>query len=431
MVRGAILRCSGRQFTRLVGLALSASLAFSACGKGSESSDRSDVDPALAAIEIDAATLSDADGVITVTVDATSPNTQIVRASSQSRITGTTLAFAPGSFDIDFDVSLEEGKSIATKANLTKLAGDAAAALSTAPAVVVTWTYDQDTFVPFKVTIPVPEAPTPMPAGASLVILTLKNQVGKPKRLLGLLPAKDATVDAGFVTSESTSYGAFQAVYINSTPSKVEQVETDDKQQGIGKISGVKPGAFGIVSTSELSGGSSPLSWDPSDLAESYTVKLDQASATCASPYFTGSVKSLSLSLTKAKDGASFACVTAVNAAGETPATNSGLKLTVDVSAPPVPGKPTTNGPVIQSIEPIFSWDAVTDVGPAGLAYYQLEIGTTPGGADVFNGPVTGTSKSVIGFDGKTYYARVSAVDGLGNASAFSPVSDGIEVDSD
>ncbi len=424
---------SARHTAGLVGLVLSAALSLHACGNGQSDNDgRSAFDPTLAAIEIDAAMVSDADGVVTVTVDAASPNTQIVRASETSRIKGTTLAFAPGSFDINFDVSLEEGRSIGTKANLSKLLGADATLLSSASAVVVTWTYDQDAFSPFKLTIPAPEAPSPLPGKASLVVLMIKNQVGESKRLLGLLPQSALTVSEGFVTFGSAAYGVFQAVYVNSTPGKAVAVETEDKQQGIGKIAGVKPAAFNVIGpVAELSGATDVLSWDPADLADSYAVSLDLTSATCATPYFTGSVKTLSLSLANANDGANFACVSAVNAAGSTAATNMGFKFSVDRSPPPVPAAPVGNGPVITTIEPKFTWEAVTDVGPSGVAYYQLEIGTTSGGADIFNGPVTTTTKSIIGFDGKKYYARVSAVDNVGNASAFSAVSNAVEVDSE
>ncbi len=424
---------SARHVAGFVGLVLSATVTLHACGKGGGDADsRTEFDPALAAIQIDAAVVTDTDGVVTVTVDASSPNTQIVRASESSRIKGTTLAFAPSSFDIDFDVSLEEGKSIATKANLTKLIDDKAALLSAASAVVVTWTYDQDTFTPFKLTIPAPAEPSPLPANASMVVLMIKNQVDQPKRILGLLPASGVVLADGFVTFESSAYGVFEAVYVNSTPGKAKTVETEDKQQGIGKISGVKPAAFNIIGpVVELASASDVLSWDPADLADSYSVKLDLTSATCAAPYLTGTVKTLSLSLTNAKDSANFACVVAVNAAGTTAATNTGFKFSVDRSPPPVPAAPIGNGPVITTIEPKFTWEAVTDVGPSGVAYYQLEIGTTSAGADVFNGPVTTTTKSIIGFHGKKYYARVSAVDNAGNASAFSPVSSPVEVDSE
>lgn len=419
---------SVRHIQGLATLCLGVGTLLFACGKDKKGDDRSEVDPALAAIEIDAATLSDVDGVVTVTIDAASPNTQIVHASEESRIKGTTLAFPPGSFDIDFEVSLEEGKSVATKANFEKLIAGETALLSSASAVVVTWTYDQDTFVPFKLTIPAPELPTDAPAGSALVILTVKNQVDQPKRLLGLTPATSATLANGFVTFESNSYGVFQAVYLSQSAVKANQVETDDKGQGIGKISGVKPGTFTILSpTKTFAGAKDILSWDSADLADSYSVKLDLTSSVCAAPYYTGSVKALSLSLANAKDGQSFACVSAVNKAGETAATNT-FKFVVDRTAPAVPGKPGTNGPTTTTIEPIFTWAAVEDVGPSGVAYYQVEIGTSPGAADVFNGPVTQTSKSVIGFEGKTYYARVSAVDNAGNASEFSPVSDGVLV---
>lgn len=339
---GASLRMAKRPVSYTVLIGLISAVVVASCGKSEKKGDdnRTSFDPALAAVEVNAATVSDMEGVVTVTVSASSPNTQIVKASESSRIKGTTLSFPPGAFDIDFDVSLEEGKSLATTSNLTKLLDEKAKAVTSAPAVVVAWTYDQDTFSPFRLKIPAPDTPSPMPADGRLVVIALKNQVDQPKRLLSLIPAESLIVAEGFVSFESVSYGAFQAAYISGTSATAKDVQSDDKAQGIGKAS-----------------------------------------------------------------------------AG-------------DKTPPPVPAKPTTNGPVIQSIEPVFTWLPVTD-DASGLAYYQLEIGSTPGAADVFNGPVTETTKKIIGFHGKKYYARVSAVDNAGNQSAFSPVSDGIEVDSE
>jgi hypothetical protein len=428
------LRLTPTQAAFGIALLLGVATALHACGKSdsNDENDRSDLDPTLAEVEVNASIVSDEAGVVTVRIASTSPNTQLVHASGESRIKGAKLAFAPSSFDIDFDVSLEEGKSIATKANLTQLMGADATVLSTAPAVVVTWTYDQDTFVPFKLTIPAPSAPAGLVADASLVVLMIKNQVGKPKRVLGLLPASALQSSEGFVTFESNAYGVFQAVYVNKVPTAAAQVETEGKQESIGKISGVAPGAFQINSpTAELNGPDAVLAWDPADLADTYTVKLDASSAACANPYKTLTVTSLSIGLKNARTGDTYACVTANNAAGATNATNTGFKFKADVSPPATPAKPSTNGPTTNGIEAVFSWAAVADVGDAGLAYYQVEVGTSPGKADVFNGPVTTTTKKVIGFHGKTYYARVSAVDNLGNASEFSPVSAGVLIDSE
>lgn len=415
-------------------LCLSLVMTLYACGKAESNGDdeRSALDPALAAIEVDAATLSDVDGVVTVTIAAESPNTQIVKASVDSLIQGASLAFVPGSFDINFDVSLEGGKNLATRVNLTKLIDEKANFLTTAAAVVVTWTYDEDAFIPFKVRVPAPEAPNPAPKASMLAVLSLKNQVGKPQHLLGLLPLAASAVQDGFVTFDSKAYGAFQVVYIDRVAKELVEVETSDKQQSIGKIAGVPPGEFAVLGpTVELANAEDLVTWEPSDLAVTYDVKFDQTNQACSTPYLTLSTKSLSVGMKSLHDGTNYVCLTAVNAAGRQDAKNGGFAFSLDRSPPAVPAKPSTNGPVIHTIEPVFTWGAVLDVGPAGLAYYQVEIGTTPGAADIFNGPVTETTKKVIGFHGKTYYARVSAVDKLGNASAFSAVSTGVEVDSE
>ncbi len=60
-----------------------------------------------------------------------------------------------------------------------------------------------------------------------------------------------------------------------------------------------------------------------------------------------------------------------------------------------------------------FTWPAVSDpVG--GVAGYQVWVGTTPGGSDVTNVLVTGTSLTVFGNYGQHLYATVSAVNNAG-----------------
>lgn len=406
-----------------------------ACSKDEdgEEDERTEVDPALAAIEIDAAVTSDQDGTMQAVVEPGVANTQVIRASESSRIKTTTLAFPPGAFDIPFEVMLSEGRNIATKANLVKLFDETVELKSAGPAVVVTWTYDEDSFVDYRLKMPVPAEPAPKGPNDTLIVVYIKNRVEETESALGFLPPSAYTVEGGFVAVSSKAYGVFQPVYVDRKVTAGKEVLTSDKEQPIGKIEGVLPGSFAITGPTEtLASAKHKIDWDLADLATSFTVKLDQKSAACAAPYLTlTDLKVTNLAMNDVKDGDNFVCVSAVNAAGATAASNNGFKFKVDRSAPPAPGKPAGNGPVTDGIEVLFSWNAVTDVGPAGLSYYQLEVGTEPNGADVFNGPVAdATSKSLIGFDGKKYYARVRAVDTVGNESDWSPLSDAVEVDS-
>jgi hypothetical protein len=71
-----------------------------------------------------------------------------------------------------------------------------------------------------------------------------------------------------------------------------------------------------------------------------------------------------------------------------------------------------------------FSWNAVTD-SEGGISGYRLMVGTTPGGADVFNGVLVATNQTVGGNYGQTLYARVAAINNAGMEGSFSPVAAG------
>jgi hypothetical protein len=94
------------------------------------------------------------------------------------------------------------------------------------------------------------------------------------------------------------------------------------------------------------------------------------------------------------------------------------LKL-YDVTPPPAPasiGTGSTNSYVLTNLV-TFSWPAVADP-QGGVSGYQVLVGTTPGGSDVFSGVVTGTSLTVTGDYGAHLYATVTAINNAGSASS-------------
>jgi len=101
----------------------------------------------------------------------------------------------------------------------------------------------------------------------------------------------------------------------------------------------------------------------------------------------------------------------------------------VDISVPQAP-TPSDEGQYSTKGSLVFSWDAVDD-SPSGIASYVLSIGTTPGGSDILKDwSLTETSYTLgNAASGRTYFAKLRAVDGAGNAGPFSAPSDGIAVD--
>ena len=134
-------------------------------------------------------------------------------------------------------------------------------------------------------------------------------------------------------------------------------------------------------------------------------------------------------------DGQTLYCrVRAVNSHSQAgPWSLSSIPTTIDVAPPTAPGRPTDPGPYTSRTLVRFTWTAATDPGtsPSGLRSYDLQVGTAPGLSNIFNGNVGNVLTRVVGggLNGQTLYARVRARDRVGNIGPWSPVSDGILID--
>ena len=119
--------------------------------------------------------------------------------------------------------------------------------------------------------------------------------------------------------------------------------------------------------------------------------------------------------------------ITAANSVGSTSAV---VNIAVIYASPNTPSAPVASNLFSATTSVTFSWAApVVPLGGTDVASYQLLVGTTPDGSDVFSGPVNGLSKTISGTNGQTYYARVLAVDSAGNRSPYSATSAGVTVD--
>ena len=99
------------------------------------------------------------------------------------------------------------------------------------------------------------------------------------------------------------------------------------------------------------------------------------------------------------------------------------LKL-YDVTPPPAPAAPVALSAHVIGTNVAFNWSPVTD-SEGGISGYHLLIGTTPGGADVFEGVTSSLSKTVSGNYGQTFYARVAAINNAGIEGPLSAPSTG------
>lgn len=107
------------------------------------------------------------------------------------------------------------------------------------------------------------------------------------------------------------------------------------------------------------------------------------------------------------------------------------LNVARDTSAPTgAPTAPLDEGSSITEDRLAFTWTAGNVADPdSGISAYQLQVGTSAGASDVFDGMVgnvlTKTLKG-LGVGGATHYARVRAMNSAGLFSGWSPASDGI-----
>jgi hypothetical protein len=99
------------------------------------------------------------------------------------------------------------------------------------------------------------------------------------------------------------------------------------------------------------------------------------------------------------------------------------LKL-YDVTPPVAPAAPSTPKPYVLTTNITFTWPAVFDPD-GGVSGYHVLIGTSPGGSNVFNGIIGGTSLAVTNTFGTVLFAQVSAINNAGIEGAFGPASSG------
>jgi len=106
----------------------------------------------------------------------------------------------------------------------------------------------------------------------------------------------------------------------------------------------------------------------------------------------------------------------------------SNEQIVVDTTEPSVPGIPSDGGEYSSSTQVTFNWDPAID-DESGIVDYHLQVGTAPDSSDVYNRGVGNVlTKPITGARGKTLYARVRALNGVGLIGKWSDSSDGITI---
>ena len=114
-------------------------------------------------------------------------------------------------------------------------------------------------------------------------------------------------------------------------------------------------------------------------------------------------------------------------------ATSSTTTFTVCGAPTGSPSTPTDAGVYTSSTTITVNWGTGTTTDTlCSIVGYHLQVGTTPGGNNKFDGDVGNvlTYAATGCSNGATYYARVSAQNDIGLYSAYSGNSDGITIDS-
>jgi glycosidase len=103
------------------------------------------------------------------------------------------------------------------------------------------------------------------------------------------------------------------------------------------------------------------------------------------------------------------------------------LKL-YDVTSPPAPAIPVPDlalfGTVIGN-QVTFQWSAASDP-EGGVSGYHLQVGTTPGGNDLFDSQTATTSQTVTVLFGTTVHAQARQINNAGIAGSYSVASDAV-----
>jgi predicted phage tail protein len=103
--------------------------------------------------------------------------------------------------------------------------------------------------------------------------------------------------------------------------------------------------------------------------------------------------------------------------------------VAVDLVAPSAPGAPQGPTGYHNLTQASWNWTEAADF-LAGVASYEVEVGTAPAGNDIFAGRLTGRTLFLTDLpDGASIYARVRAQDGAGNFGPWAQAQEPLRVD--
>jgi predicted phage tail protein len=187
-----------------------------------------------------------------------------------------------------------------------------------------------------------------------------------------------------------------------SGPSNEERVDLGCTPPGT-------PTAF----SSNVTGNTVLFSWGPPTTGGAATSYLLEVGRLSGATDFRFSLNATTFSATGAPNGTFFARVMAVNACGTGDASEE-KTLVIPGACLPL-GATSTPTTTVSGSNVTISWNAVN-----GAAKYRVDVGTAMGASNVTSQEVTGTSHQLTALNVGTYFTRVTAIDGCGDAGPTS-----------
>lgn len=166
----------------------------------------------------------DATGLVQPSTDTV----QVVSASANSTIAGSSATFPPGTVAVTTEVTVGPGDQIATDAIISELAiGDQL--LGAGAPVEVSTSDPLDAAVPFTITIPLPDETSQLHLAdpfEKLVILYRIFRASDGKELIGYFTRRKIDIRNGFASFETKYFGTFQAIITKDVlPEQTQEVD--------------------------------------------------------------------------------------------------------------------------------------------------------------------------------------------------------------
>jgi hypothetical protein len=170
-------------------------------------------------------TETNATGATTANVDANSASTQLVTASNNSSVKGSSVSFPPGSLAISTSITLEEGASVATPAFAAEL-NLGTDLTKSGTAVTLNAGTATDAKLPFKLSIPLPVSLALAEDWANLVVLYKVTVVAGATNVIGVIPRSEIEIVDGTAQISTQYFGSFQAAITKDVVTEKKEIAT-------------------------------------------------------------------------------------------------------------------------------------------------------------------------------------------------------------